>query len=346
MPNCPTVASDTFVGPRELLDRVTSIFERAGLSGADAEIVADSLVIADLRGVHSHGVLRVPEYVKKLTVDGVDPKARPFVASGRAAALVVDGANAMGQIACTFAMDRAIEKASSSGIAMAAVRGSNHCGALFHTSMRALAKDQIGVVGTNALPTMAPWGGVDKILGINPIAFAIPAGIEPPIVFDAAFSASSHGKIRIFHQKGLDIPDGWAFDADGNPTTKTAAALTGLLQPIGAFKGVGLAVIVGILSSMLSGAAYGLELGNMVDGPRPGHDGQCVIAIDVAAFVDPAEFKARVDAAIRQIRASRPAAGFDRCYAPGELEHETELRYRETGIPLNAETLAGLAGCE
>jgi len=346
MPNYPTVASDTFVGPRELLDRVTSIFERAGMSDADAHIVADSLVVADLRGVHSHGVLRVPEYVKKLTVDGVDPKAQPFVASGRASALVVDGANAMGQIACTFAMDRAIEKASASGIAMAAVRGSNHCGALFHTAMRALAKDQIAVVGTNALPTMAPWGGVDKMLGINPIAFAIPAGEEPPIVFDAAFSASSHGKIRIFHQKGLDIPDGWAFDADGNPTTKTAAALTGLLQPIGAFKGVGLAVIVGILSSMLSGAAYGLELGNMVDGPRPGHDGQFVIAIDVAAFVDPAEFKARADAAIRQIRSSRPAAGFDRCYAPGELEHETELRYRETGIPLNAETLAGLAGCE
>ena len=123
-------------------------------------------------------------------------------------------------------------------------------------------------------------------------------------------------------------------------------ALIGLLQPIGAFKGTGLAVIVGILSSMLSGAAYGLELGNMVDGPRPGLDGQFAIAIDIAAFVEPTEFKSRVDAAIRQIRTSRPAAGHDRCYAPGELEHETETRYRQTGIPLNTETLAGLANCE
>lgn len=346
MPNYPTTASDTFIDAQALLDRVTAIFLRTGLSGNDAHLVAESLVIADLRGVHSHGVLRVPEYVKKLTVDGVDPKARPFVATERVAALVIDGSNAMGQIACAFAMDRAVEKASSNGIAMAAVRGSNHCGALFHSAMRALAKDQIGIVGTNALPTMAPWGGIDKILGINPIAFAIPAGDEPPIVFDAAFSASSHGKIRIYHQKGLDIPDGWAFDAAGNPTTKTAEALTGLLQPIGAFKGTGLAVIVGILSSMLSGAAYGLELGNMVDGPRPGHDGQFAIAIDIAAFIDPTEFKSRVDAAIRQIRTSRPATGHGRCYAPGELEHETETRYRETGIPLNAETLAGLTNCE
>lgn len=346
MPNYPTVASDTLIDPEALLDRLTAIFSRAGMSAADALIVADSLVVADLRGVHSHGVLRVPEYVKKLTFDGVNATARPFVASERASALVIDGANAMGQIACAFAMDRAIEKAASSGVAMAAVRGSNHCGALFHTAMRALARDQIGIVGTNALPTMAPWGGIDKMLGINPIAFAIPAGEEPPIVFDAAFSASSHGKIRIYHQKGLDIPEGWAFDASGNPTTKTAEALTGLLQPIGAFKGTGLAVIVGILSSMLSGAAYGLELGNMVDGPRAGRDGQFAIAIDIAAFVDPAAFKARVDGAIRQIRSSRPAEGFERCYAPGELEHETEMRYRKIGIPLNAETLAGLAGCE
>jgi LDH2 family malate/lactate/ureidoglycolate dehydrogenase len=212
--------------------------------------------------------------------------------------------------------------------------------------MQALHRRMIGIVSTNALPTMAPWGGRDKILGINPIAVAIPSGSEPPIVFDAAFSASSHGKLRVYHQKGLAIPEGWAFDSDGNPTTDTSRALEGLLQPIGAFKGTGLAVISGVLSSLLSGAAFGTELGNMVDGPKPGLDGQFVLAIDVAAFEDVSRFESRVDGIVRQIREGATAPGFDRCYAPGELEHETAERYRRKGIPLSAETLVGLEKCE
>jgi LDH2 family malate/lactate/ureidoglycolate dehydrogenase len=204
----------------------------------------------------------------------------------------------------------------------------------------------IGIAATNALPTMAPWGGRDKILGINPLAVAIPSEHEPPIVFDAAFSASSHGKIRIYHQKGLAIPEGWAFDEDGQPTTDAARAMAGLLQPIGAFKGVGLAIASGILSSFLSGAAFGTELGNMVDGATPGLDGQFVMAIDVACFEDPDRFRARVDGVVRQIRESAPAAGHDRCYSPGELEHETEIRYQRDGIPLSALTMAGLAQCD
>jgi LDH2 family malate/lactate/ureidoglycolate dehydrogenase len=252
----------------------------------------------------------------------------------------------MGQIACDFAMREAMDRASRYAVCAAAVRGSNHCGALFYFAMQALTRGMIGIVATNALPTMAPWGGRDKILGINPLAVAIPAGTEPPIVFDAAFSASSHGKIRVYHQKGLPVPEGWAFDEEGNPTTDSARALSGLLQPIGAFKGTGLALVMGVLSSMLSGAAYGTELGNMVDGPKPGLDGQFVMAIDVAAFEEPERFRARVDKAIRQIRQGATAPGVERCYAPGGLEYETERRYRASGIPLNAGTLAGLDECE
>jgi len=201
----------------------------------------------------------------------------------------------------------------------------------------------IGIVTTNALPTMAPWGGREKMLGINPLAAAIPAGEEPPVILDAAFSASSHGKIRVFHQKGLSLPEGWAFDREGNPTTDAAEALSGLLQPIGEHKGTGLAIVMGILSSMLSGAAFGEELGNMVDGPKAGADGHFLMALNVAAFQDVEEFKKRVDGVVRRIRKSAPAPGFERCYAPGELEYQTEQRYRKEGIPLNAETLAGLS---
>jgi LDH2 family malate/lactate/ureidoglycolate dehydrogenase len=240
-------------------------------------------------------------------------------------------------------MRRAIERAGEIGVAAAAVRGSNHCGAMAYFAMMALPGEMIGLATTNALPTMAPWGGTDKILGINPVGVAIPADREPPIVFDAAFSGSSHGKIRVYQQKGLPIPEGWAFDKDGHPTTDAAAAIEGLLQPIGGFKGTGLAMVMGILSAVLSDASYGTELGNMVDGPRPGHDGHFLMAVNVAAFTEVDRFKQRVDWISRQIREGRRAPGVDRIYAPGELEWETERRYRADGIPLNEETLAGIA---
>jgi LDH2 family malate/lactate/ureidoglycolate dehydrogenase len=342
VPGYPNVENEARVSAAALLDRVRSIFERCGMSGEDAHLLADSLVVADARGIHSHGVLRVPEYVKKLTQDGVNPRGRPYLVKDSASVVLVDGDNAMGQIACRFAMQRVIERAQSSGVAAAAVRGSNHCGALFYFAGMALRHDMIGIVATNALPTMAPWGGRDKILGINPLAVAIPSAHEPPIILDAAFSSSSHGKIRVFHQKGVPIPEGWAFNRNGQPTNDPAEALEGLLQPIGEYKGAGLAIVMGVLSSMLSGAAFGTELGNMVDGPEPGRDGQFVMALNIAAFEDPLVFKTRVDGVVRQIRECRPAPGFDRCYAPGELEHILEQRYRIEGIPLNAETISGL----
>src|SRR5262249_41296825 len=152
----------------------------------------------------------VPEYVEKLSKGGVDPRGRPTVAKDAGACLVVDGGNAMGQIAADFAMKLALAHAERHGIAAVGVRGSNHCGAMAYYAMQALPRDQIGWATTNALPTMAPWGGAERLLGINPLAVAIPAGQERPIVYDAAFSGSSHGKIRVYQQKGLRLPEGWA----------------------------------------------------------------------------------------------------------------------------------------
>ena len=208
--------------------------------------------------------------------------------------------------------------------------------------MMPLRDDMIGIAATNALPTMAPWGGCEPIIGINPLGVAIPANEESPLVFDAAFSGSSHGKIRVYHQKGLDIPDGWAFDKKGLPTTDAAAAIDGLLQPIGGYKGIGLAVVMGVLSSMLSGAAYGTELGNMDDGPKAGADGHFVMAINVAAFEGVDVFKQRMDGVIRQIRQSQRVTDGQTIYAPGGLEAETEVRHQRDGIPLNRITLEGL----
>lgn len=330
------------VDAEQLRQVVTAIFERCNMANGDAGLLADTLVDADLSGIHSHGVLRVPEYVEKLATKGVDAQGEPRIVREYGACLVVDGGNSMGQIGMNFAMQQVIDRADKYGIAAAGVRGSNHSGAMAYYVAQALPHDMIGVATTNALPTMAPWGGAERILGINPLGVAIPANVERPIVYDAAFSGSSHGKIRIYQQKGLTLPDGWALDSQGLPTTDPAIAIDGLLAPIGGFKGTGLAMIMGILSSMLSGAAYGLELGNMDDGPTAGLDGHFVAAIKVAAFVDVDEFKARVDRAIDEIHICRRAEGVARIYAPGEIEAERRLDYGHHGIPLNHVTLHDL----
>jgi LDH2 family malate/lactate/ureidoglycolate dehydrogenase len=344
MAEYPGSDTERRIDPGALRRGVGAIFSACGMVADDAALLADALASADQRGIHSHGVLRVPDYVEKLTRGGVDPRGRPRLVSERGAAVVVDGGNAMGQIAAAFAMQAAIARAPQHGVAIAAVRGSNHCGAMDHWAGRALPHDMIGIATTNALPTMAPWGGVDKIVGINPLAVAIPAHREPPVVLDIAFGATAHGKIRVYHQKGHPIPEGWAFDAEGRPTTDAAAALEGLIQPIGGHKGVGLGIVMGMLATLLSGAAYGTELGNMVDGPTAGLDGHLFMAIDIAAFQPPAAFKQRVDTISRQIQDSRRRTGVDRLYPPGQLEAEFERRYGADGIPLNEETLAGIRG--
>lgn len=326
-----------------LVDAVAAIFAGCGMSDEDARLLADSLATADLRGIHSHGVMRVPDYVDKLTIGGVDPRGRPRIVRERLGAVTVDAANAMGQVAAAFAMKLAIERARTTGIAMVAVGGSNHCGAMDHWVRMAVDAGMIGIAATNALPTMAPWGGTAKIVGLNPIGIGIPAGDQPPFVLDAALGATAHGKMRIYKQKGEPIPEGWAFDGEGRPTTDVDAALAGLIQPIGQHKGIGLAMAMGILSTLLSGAGYGTESGNMIDGAKPGADGQFYAAIDISAFEDPARFAERMQQVIRQYHASPPAPGFARTWVPGHLEADFESRYRRDGIPLNETTLAGIA---
>lgn len=321
---------------------VATLFEACRMDATDARLLSETLVSADLRGVHSHGTMRVPDYVAKLTRNGVDALARPSVARDSGAALVIDGGNAMGQIAGAFAMQKVIERAARTGVAFAAVGNSNHCGAMAWYAMQALGRDMIGIAASNALPTMAPWGGAERIVGINPLAVAIPTAADPAFVLDTAFSGSAMGKIVVYRQKGESIPADWAFDADGRPTTDPAAAIAGLLRPIGGFKGVGLAMAMGILSTLLSGAAYGTRLGNLVDGPVPGRDGHFMMALDVAAFTDVTDFKRHVQAINTELRTCRRSPDTTRIYSPGELEHETAERYRAEGIPLNDETLSGI----
>lgn len=322
---------------------VARVYQACGMGETDAALMADSHIGSDLRGAHSHGVLRVPGYVSRLREGGVDPQGQPSLSRHFGACLVVDGGNSMGQIGCRYAMELLLERAETHGIAACAIGGSNHCGALAPYAMQALPRDMIGLFTTHSLPIMAPWGGTERLIGNNPLAIAIPADQERPIVHDAAFSASAYGKIRYYQQQGWDLPAGWAFDRDGRPTLDTAAALDGLLAPIGEFKGAGLGMIMGLFAALLSGSAYGTELNATNQSAHAGQDSQFALAIKIEAFADVASFKARVDAAIRQVHACRRVPGIERLYAPGELEFLNDEAYRRDGIPLNATTLDELA---
>lgn len=342
MANYPGIESERRFQPEMVQGTVAGVFRACGMGEADADLLADMLVEADLRGIHSHGVMRVPNYVKRLTTGGVDPKGRPTLTRDTGGALVVDGGNNMGQIAGVFAMGAAIDRAREMGVAFAAVGNSNHCGAMEYYARMTVAADMICVCGTNALPTMAPWGGIDKLVGLNPIGIGIPAGEELPIIMDFALGATAHGKMEVYKQKGQPIPEGWAFDRKGRPTTDIDEALEGLVQPIGQYKGIGLAMAVGIFSSVLSGTGYGTGSGNVDDGPIAGQDGQFYMALNVAAFEEVAQFKARIDEIIREYKGTRLAEGFDRVYVPGALEYDIEARYRKDGIPLNETTIGGI----
>jgi L-2-hydroxycarboxylate dehydrogenase (NAD+) len=330
--------------PAEQLETfVASLFRAVGMRDEDAGLLAAVIIAADLRGAYSHGCALAAGYLDRMARGLIDPRGRPTVSRDRGAALTVAGNNAIGHIATDFAMRRAIERARETGLAAAAVGGSNHCGAMAHYAMLALPEDMIGLATTNGLPTMAFWGGLDRILSINPIAVAIPAGRERPFVLDTSFGAAARGKILVHLQAGRQLPDGWAMDEDGRPTTDPAVALEGLIAPSGGYKGTSLALVMGVLAALLSGAAYGTELGDFVDGPKAGQDGQFVIAINIAAFEEPARFKARMDGIIDQIHSSRPAPGFDRVRVPGERAAELEADYRANGVPVTEATRVALA---
>jgi LDH2 family malate/lactate/ureidoglycolate dehydrogenase len=321
---------------------VADIFRRCGTGADDADLLSEHLVRADLRGIHSHGVMRVPGYAERLVRRAINPTGRPRVAKDRAGALVIDGDNSMGQIGGTFAMRHAIGRARATGVCVATVGHSNHAGAMEYYARMAVEAGMIGIATTNALPTMAPWGGIDKLVGLNPLAIGFPAGDEQPLLLDVALGATAHGKMQIYKQKGAPIPAGWAFDRQGRPTTEIDAALEGLVQPIGRHKGIGLAMSMGILSTLLCDAGYGTESGNMVEGPQFGRDGQFYMALDIAAFEDVARFKQRMDKIIREYRSTRLAEGVERVYVPGEIEDTIERRNRRDGVPLNEQTVRNL----
>lgn len=320
-----------------------AVFESVGLPEPDAAVVTDALVSADLRGIDSHGVMRVPIYVKRLRLDLIEPRPSIRLAGDRGTVAVLDGGNGMGQVVAAQAMEEAIRRARQHSVGLVGVRNSNHFGMAAYFAMQALEHDMIGVALSNAPATMAPWGGARPYLGTNPLAIAVPAGDEPPIVLDMAMSTVARGKIILAAQEGTPVPEGWAVDTDGEPTTDPARALAGMVLPVGGAKGYGLATIIEILAGVLVGAAFGPHIGALYDNfTSPQGLGHFLGAIDVQAFDTADRFKGRMDRLIQEIRAVPRASQVERIYLPGEIEWLAELRRRREGIDLHPQTIPAL----
>lgn len=315
--------------PDRLKDFTAQVLVKVGMPADDAALVADSLVEANVRGVDSHGVLRLPAYVAKLKAGGT--RARPavrIVRDGPATALV-DGDHGMGQVVAAFAMRAAMEKARQAGVGMVLVRNSEHFGAAAYYAMMAAREGMIGVASTNTPPIMAPWGGRQPAIGNNPLAVAVPSGDGRPIVLDMAMSKVAAGKVRLAAKKGEKIPLGWIVDREGRPTDNPADYEEGALLP-GDHKLYGLAVIVEALTAALSGAAMLSGVSRWMEEPdRPMNAGHAFMAIRIDAFMPQEEFAERMSRLVGELRNSPPAVGVDRILLPGDVEYDTAERRRE-----------------
>jgi len=329
--------------PERLKAFVVEALRRAGATAEDALLTAEGLVHADLRGVHTHGVVRTPVYVARLRRGSFNAGAALTTVTARGPLALVDAGAGLGIAMASRAMDLAVDLARTHAVGLVGVRNSSHCGMLAGLALRAVAARMIGLAISNADAQVAPWGARARFLGTNPMAIAIPAGAQPPIVLDMATSVVPHSRIQAAAARGEDIPTGWAIDQQGHATTDPREALRGALLPFGGPKGSGISLVIDVLAGLLTGALSGPDITPLYeDLERPQGLGHLLMALSVEAFGPVEAFAARVDALIRRVRSLPPAEGFDRVYLPGEIEHERMLEYQRAGIPLPAEARAAV----
>jgi LDH2 family malate/lactate/ureidoglycolate dehydrogenase len=319
-----------------LRDFIASAFQAEGLPAADAMKVARLMAEADLQGSDGHGVIRLVPYIKRIQQGGINKTPNIRVIHERAASAVIHGDNGMGHLVVSQAVDLAIEKAKTAGVAWVGCRYSNHAGPASLYARKPLEHDMLGlyfaVGNANHLP---PWGGMDMLLSTNPIAAGVPAGEEPPVVLDMATTVAAYGKVKVKAKRGEMMPEGWMIDRQGKPLTDPKRADEGFLLPIGEHKGYGLALMVGLLAGTLNGAAMGKDVIDFnADFKTITNTGQSILVIDLSAFGDPEDFKSRVDTLSRDIRASAKLPGVERIWLPGEQSHGKRQRYAEQGIPV------------
>jgi len=319
---------------KNLLHFTTELFQLVGLEKNQAIVIATHLVEANLRGVESHGLSRIPIYIKRMKEGYVDVKGRIEITHETLVSAVINGNNSPGILVAEQAIEWTVEKAKASGIAMVGINHSNHCGMLASYAKYAVEQDCIAILTSNASPSMAPWGGREPFFGTNPLCYGIPAGEEKDIILDMATSVVAKGKIRIAEKSNQIIPNDWAITKDGKRTTDPTEALNGMVLPVGGPKGYGLVLLNDILSGILPGANYGPYVSSMFENKIQGV-GHFFMVFRPDLFQPIGDFKKRVDQMIREVRQVQTMEGVERIYLPGEMEEEKKIRSLAEGIQLS-----------
>jgi len=322
---------------------VAAALERASVPGPDAALVADTLVRADLWGHQSHGVLRLPWYLARLRSGAMAAVTAPELVVDAGAVAVLDGKDGIGQVLAARCAREAVARARAHGVGAVAVRNSGHFGTAMYYTRMAAREDCVAFLSTNASPAMAPWGGRRKAVGSNPWSIAAPAGKHPAMVLDIANSGVARGKMYLARNQGLPIPLGWALDAAGAPTTDPAAAIAGISLPMAGHKGYAISVMMDMLSGVLTGSAFGTGVNGPYVPDRVSGAGHFMIALDIARFMPLAEFNARMEQLVAELKAVPLAQGFEEIFYPGEREARNEAKHLAEGLTLPEDTLAGLA---
>ena len=319
-----------------------NILSAAGLAPAHAAATAAGLVAANLRGVDSHGALRLVQYVASIQGGQITPGPDVRVSARRGASALVEADGGYGFAPAALAIDTAVELAREHGTGIVGVRGSHHFGMGATYALRAAAAGFIGYITTTSQPVVVPTGSAAPLVGNNPVAYAIPRRApHPPIVLDMALSEVAFGKIRLAAAEGRPIPLGWGFDAQGRPTTDATAALAAeALGPAGGHKGSGLAIIGEVLGGVLTGSPFGAASHAHLH--SAGGVGHLATAIDPALWVSRSEFEDGVEELVAQLKAAPRAEGVNEILLPGEPEQRTEAARLAGGIPVSDELAAKL----
>jgi LDH2 family malate/lactate/ureidoglycolate dehydrogenase len=328
--------------PERLTDFTTDVLQAEGVPDDDARLVARCLVQAELWGHPSHGMLRLSWYVARIRSGVVDPAAKPETVVDTGPLALLDGREGLGHVVCAHAAAEAVRRAREHGVGVVGVRNSNHFGMAAHFTRMIAQQGCVGLVTTNGSPAMAPWGGKEKAVGANPWSIAAPAGRHGVTVMDIANVNAARGKIYAARERGATIPEGWALDAEGRPTTDPAAAIAGVILPMGGHKGYAISFMMDLLSGVLTGSSFATGVSGPQQAERRSGCGHLVLAIDVAAVADPGGFAERMEALIAEMKAVPLAEGFEEIFVPGEIEDRNRARREREGIEVPAKTLEAL----
>lgn len=331
------------IDPAGLLEFAAAVYARAGVPEADARLMADTLVQADLWGHQSHGVLRLGWYLERLRRGVMQAVTRPETIVDAGALAVIDGHDGVGQVLTAHAATEAVRRARLHGVAAVAVRNSNHFGTcMYYTGMGA-RQGCLTFLCSNGGPAMAPWGGRKKIIGTNPWSFAAPAGRHPPIISDMANTGVARGKIYLARNRHEPIPLGWAIDADGKPTIDPQSAIDGIILPMAGHKGYVIATMVDVMAGVLTGSNFLAAVNGPYKYDLKSGAGHFLIAVDIAKIQPMPEYEARIERFIAELKAVPLAEGTREIFYPGEMEARNDARNRADGLDLADDTIADLS---